>query len=90
MARRHHQGWLQVDEAGSHPGGSHHLRDETNLTRFYRRLARRKPQQVALMATARKMLKAIYWMVRNDEPCHYGPGVVNPTASPEVMTVKQR
>ena len=32
-----------------------HLRHETNLTRFYRRLARKKPSQVATMATARKM-----------------------------------
>ena len=58
-----------------------HLRHETNLTRFYRRLARRKPKQVALMATARKMLKVIYWMLRNEEPYHPGPGVVDPTVN---------
>lgn len=55
-----------------------HIRYETNLTRFYRRLAKTKPNQVAVMATARKMLKAIYWMLRNDEPYHPGPGVVDP------------
>jgi len=32
-----------------------HLHSETNLTRFYRRSARKKPSQVAVMATARKM-----------------------------------
>ena len=55
-----------------------HIRHETNLTRFYRRLAGKKPDQVALMATARKMLKVVYWMLRNDEPYHPGPGVVDP------------
>ena len=55
-----------------------HLRHETNLTRFYHRLAAKKPSQVAVMATARKMLKVIYWMLRNGEPFHPGPGVVDP------------
>lgn len=55
-----------------------HLRRETNLTRFYRRLAGKKPMQVAVMATARKMLKVVYWMLRNNEPYHPGPGVVDP------------
>ena len=32
-----------------------HIRSETNLTRFYRHLAGKKPRQVAVMATARKM-----------------------------------
>jgi len=57
-----------------------HIRSETNLTRFYRRLAEAKPGQVAVMATARKMLKVIYWMLRNNEPFHPGPGVVDPLA----------
>ena len=55
-----------------------HLRSETNLTRFYRRLAGKKPKQVALMATARMILKVVYWMLRNSEPYHPGPGVVDP------------
>jgi transposase len=36
-----------------------HLRSKTNLTRFYRRLEGKKPKQVAVMATARKMLKVV-------------------------------
>ena len=32
-----------------------HIRYETSLTRFYRRLAEKKPNQVAVIATARKM-----------------------------------
>jgi len=55
-----------------------HLRHETNLTRFYGRLAAKKPKQVAVMATARKMLKTVYWMLWNNEPYHPGPGVVDP------------
>lgn len=55
-----------------------YIRHETNLTRFYRRLERTKPKQVALMAMARKMLKVVYWMLRNNEPYHPGPGVVDP------------
>jgi transposase len=55
-----------------------HLRHETNLSRFYRRLSRRKLRQVAVMATARKLLKVVYWMLRNKEPYHPGPGVVDP------------
>ena len=57
-----------------------HTRYETNLTRFYRRLARRKTKQEALIATARKMLKAVYWMLREMEPYHPGPDVYNPLA----------
>lgn len=55
-----------------------HLKYDTNLTRFYRRLAAKKPSQVAVMATARKMLKIVYWMLRNNEPYHPGPSVVDP------------
>ena len=57
-----------------------HIRSETNLTRFYRWLAETKPVQMDVMATARKMLKVVYWMLRNDEPFHPGPGVVDPAA----------
>ena len=55
-----------------------HIQYESNLTRFYRKLAAKKPSQVAVMATARKMLKVIYWMLRNNEPYHPGPGIVDP------------
>ena len=57
-----------------------HVRYETNLTRFYRSLARRKTRQEAVMATARKMLKVVYWMLRNEEPYHPGPEVYDPLA----------
>lgn len=40
----------------------------SRLVRFYRRLARRKGKPVALVATARKLLVAIYWMLKRREP----------------------
>ncbi|TFH14118.1 IS110 family transposase, partial [Candidatus Bathyarchaeota archaeon] len=44
-----------------------HLRFDSELSRFYRRLSRCKPKQVAVTATARKMLKVVYWMLRSGE-----------------------
>ena len=44
-----------------------HLRSETNLIRFYRRLAKTKLKQVVVTVTARKMLKTVYWMLRNND-----------------------
>lgn len=62
-----------------------HLKYDTNLTRFYRRLAAKKPSQVAVMATARKMLKIVYWMLRNNEPYHPGP---SGSCTPCIMTLE--
>jgi len=39
----------------------------SQLTRFFLRVARKKSRQVATIATARKMLTAIYWMLMNQE-----------------------
>ena len=46
------------------------LRFNTRLTKFYRRLARKKAKQVAVVATARKMLKVVYWMLKEKEEFH--------------------
>lgn len=40
---------------------------DSKLSRFYRKLARKKGKQVARIATARKMLHMIYWMLLNKE-----------------------
>jgi len=40
---------------------------ESKLSMFYRKLARKKGKQVARIATARKMLHMIYWMLLNKE-----------------------
>jgi transposase len=45
-----------------------HVRYDTRLSRFYRRLAHKKGTQVATVATARKMLTVVYWMLREQEP----------------------
>jgi len=52
-----------------------HVRYDTDLSRFYRRLARRKAKQEAVVATARKMLKVVYWMLRDGEPYRSRSGV---------------
>jgi transposase len=45
-----------------------HVRYDTRLTRFHHRLAKKKGKQVAVIATARKMLKVMYWMLKEQEP----------------------
>jgi transposase len=47
-----------------------HVQHDTELSRFYRRLSVRKTRQEAVVATARKMLKVMYWMLLEGEPYH--------------------
>jgi len=47
-----------------------HLRYDTQLTRFHNRLAEKKTKQAAIAATARKMLKVVYFMLKEREPFH--------------------
>ena len=44
-----------------------HLQFDTHISRFFYRLACRKEKQKAAVAAARKLLVAIYWMLRNQE-----------------------
>jgi transposase len=44
-----------------------HLRHDTYVSRFFYRLARDKGKKVAAVAAARKLLVAIYWMLKNGE-----------------------
>lgn len=46
-----------------------HLRHnpESKLTQYYKRLRRKKPDNVAVVATARKLLQIIYHMLKNNE-----------------------
>ena len=41
----------------------------SSLTQFYNRLAKKKGKHKAIVATTRKMIKAIYWMLKDKEPC---------------------
>jgi transposase len=43
---------------------------ESSLTHFYSRLSRMKGKSKAIVATARKMVKVIYWMLKDEEPYH--------------------
>ena len=44
-----------------------HLKSDTHISRFFYRLAWKKGKKVAAVATARKLLVAIYWMLKNQE-----------------------
>ena len=44
-----------------------HLNYNTKLTEFWKRMAREKGKKVATIATARKMLKVMYWMLKRKE-----------------------
>lgn len=43
---------------------------QSSLTQFYNRLARKRGKGKAIVATARKMVKVIYCMLKNEEPYH--------------------
>jgi len=55
--------WAMVECAWSHLQHG----EDTHLIRFFKRLAKKKPGQVAAVAMARKMLKVIYWMLKRGE-----------------------
>lgn len=46
----------------------HVMNANSHLTRYWNRLCKRIGKQKAIVATARKMLKVIYWMLKNKEP----------------------
>jgi hypothetical protein len=52
-------------------GCQHVARHPGPLGAFYRRLARRKNRQVAIMAVARKLVTIAYLMLKNNEPYRY-------------------
>ena len=56
--------WILVEAVHSHVRFS----KSSHLTHYYNRLWRRKGKKVAVVATARKMLKVIYWMLKEQKP----------------------
>ena len=44
-----------------------HIKYDTHLTRFYKRIAARRGKKIAIVATASKMLRVIYQMLINKE-----------------------
>ncbi|KXA99915.1 hypothetical protein AKJ42_02145 [candidate division MSBL1 archaeon SCGC-AAA261C02] len=55
--------WILIQSAWNHVNNAN-----SHITRFYKRLERKKPKQLAIIATARKLLKTIYWMLKLEEP----------------------
>lgn len=57
---------------------------DSRLSRFHAKVARRRGKQKAIVATARKLLLIIYWMLRTKEPYHsqgFNPGFPSARAS---------
>ncbi len=57
--------WVLVQSAWNHINNS-----DSFLTKFFERLSENKHSKVAIVATARKLLKAIYWMLKLGEEFH--------------------
>ncbi|HEC76496.1 MAG TPA: IS110 family transposase, partial [Thermoplasmatales archaeon] len=58
--------WLLIQCAWTHVN---HCKNSF-LTKFYDSIARTKGKRTAIVATARKMARVIYWMLKNKEPFH--------------------
>jgi len=89
-----HQSASSVRYGGINKDGSKYLRwiltesvhthtrfcPDSKLSRFHARIARRRGKQIAIVATAKKLLHVIYWMLLKQEPYH-GQGS-NPVSKP--------
>ena len=53
--------WILVEAVLSH---RIHAKEETALTEFYKRIARKRGSSKAIVATAAKMLRIMYWMLK--------------------------
>lgn len=68
--------WILTEVVYSH----HRFEPDSNLSKFFDKIARKKGKQKATMAAARKLLHIIYWMMLNGESYHsHG---FNPVAKP--------
>ena len=91
-----HQSASTIYHGGITKNGSPHLRwilietvhvhtnycPESQLSRFYNKIARKRGKQRATVATARKILHIIYWMLMNKEKFHsHGFNLVEKAAS---------
>ncbi len=47
-----------------------HLKYDTHLTQFYHHVAHRRGKKIAIVATASKLLRVIYWILKNQEEFH--------------------
>jgi hypothetical protein len=67
----HHQGRKQPGSLVADPILSARRRHPGPLGAFFRRLAKRKNRQVAIVAVARKLVSIAYLMLKNNEPYRY-------------------
>jgi len=58
--------WMLTEAVHTHT----HCEPDSRLSRFYAKVARRRGKQKAIVATARKLLLMIYWMLWTKEPYH--------------------
>ncbi len=65
--------WMLTEAVHTHT----RCEPDSRLSRFHAKVARRRGKQKAIVATARKLLLIIYWMLRTKEPYHsqgFNPG----------------
>lgn len=60
-----HLRWILTEAVRIHLIWTEHHAAETNISRFYHRLCKKKPENVATIATSRKLLQIIYHMLKN-------------------------
>ncbi len=59
--------WLLVEATRVHINWARANGIETKISKYYWKLRKKKPENKAVVGAARKMLQAIYWMLKNKE-----------------------
>jgi transposase len=59
--------WILVEAAHNHLNHCHE-KEVCRLCKFHRRVSRRRGKNKAMVATAAKLLRIMYWMLKQDEP----------------------
>ena len=62
-----HLMWILIEAVRIHLIWTNKHMIETNISRFYHRLCKKKPRNVAATAAARKLLQIIYHMLKNKD-----------------------
>ena len=61
-----HLRWIMIECAHTHM----RISKNSNITRFYTRLAKRKGNSKAVVAAASKLLKVVYWVMKEKREYH--------------------
>ena len=62
-----HLRWILIEAVRMHLIWTNKHMIETNISRFYHRLCKKKPRNVAAIAAGRKLLQIIYHMLKNED-----------------------